>query len=64
MLRITIALLLTVCSGAVHADVLDHEYGLVMQLVHQTLGAHHLPYTFVAIVAGAIAYRSWRIAKK
>lgn len=64
MLRTTIALLLTVFSGAAHADVLDHDLGLVMQLVHQTLGAHHLPYTLIAIVAGAIAYRSWRIAKK
>lgn len=64
MLRITIALLLTLCSGAVYADVLDHEYSLVVQLVHQTLGAHHLPYTLIAIIAAAIAYRSWRIAKK
>lgn len=64
MPRITIALLLIVFSGAVHADVLDHQHGLVMQLVHQTLGAHHLPYTLIVIVAGAIVYRSWRIAKK
>lgn len=56
--------MLAVFSEAVHADVLDHHYGLVMQLLHQTLGAHHFPFTLIAISAAAIAYRSWRIARK
>lgn len=64
MPRITIALLLAFSSGAVHAHVLDDQDGLVMQLVHQVLGAHHFPVTLIAIIAGAVAYRSWRIAKK
>ena len=64
MSRTTIALLLTAASGAVQAHVLDHQDSLVMQLVHQVLGAHHLPVTLIAIIAGAAAYRSWRIAKK
>lgn len=64
MPRITIGLLLTVASGAVHAHVPENQEGLVMQLAHQALGAHHLPLTLLAIVAGLIVYRSWRIAQK
>lgn len=64
MLRITIALLLTVLCGAAHAHVLGNGDGLVMQLVHQALGAHHLPYMLIAVVVAVVAYRSRRIARK
>ena len=64
MPRIISILLLTFISGAAYADVLDHQYGLAAQLVHQTLGGHHLTYTVLFIVIGVIVFRSWRAARK
>lgn len=64
MPRITSILLLTLVGRTAYADVLDHQHGLAAQLVHQTLGGHHLPYTVLLIVVGVVVYRSWRAARK
>ncbi|MGB5345476.1 MAG: hypothetical protein WBN23_04870 [Woeseia sp.] len=57
-------LLLMLTSGAGHADVLDHNHGLITQMMHQAFGLHHLPYTLLLILVGALAFRGWRAARK
>lgn len=64
MARKLCTLLLMLTSGAAHADVLDHHHSLVAQLMHQAFGSHHLPYTLLLIVVGALAIRGWRAARK
>ncbi len=64
MLRKTILILLAFVGGAAHADVLDHDHGLAVQLAHQIFGAHHIPFTLLLVVFGVISIWRWRAARK
>lgn len=64
MLRLNLLLLLAFLTNSASADVLDHNSGLLAQLLHQLFSAHHLPFTVLVIVVGIVSIRRWRAARK
>jgi len=46
------------------AHTLAGDEGLINQLQHELLGAHHLPLTILLIVVGVVAFRSLRARRK
>ena len=65
MKKLTSALILFAGLPAVaSAHTLAGDEGLISQLQHELLGAHHLPLTILLVVAGVVAYRSLRSRKR
>ncbi len=64
MLRLTTLLLFTFVAGVASADVLDHHNSILARLAHQLFSPHHLPFTLLVVVVGAIALQKWRTARK
>lgn len=60
----TSLILLTGSANVTLAHSLPGDEGLMNQLDHQLLGLHHLPLTLLAIAAGVMLLRHWRLNRR